>query len=176
LDQLIIKDAIEKARPGLEKYLKIMGMVNKVDVSQNADFQKAFNGFYRVRQRSQNFYDKFYYFMEENKESSPSFEKTLKYIHCELGRVEASFSSKLAATINPALPIWDTVVLKNLELKAPGSYRKNRITEIISLYDEITGWYKTYLEDEEGKMIIALFDKAYPNTEITDIKKVDFVL
>ena len=34
---------------GLEKYKKIMLMVQKVDVSQDREFQKVFNGFYRVR-------------------------------------------------------------------------------------------------------------------------------
>jgi hypothetical protein len=153
-----------------------MSMVKKVDVSKSGDFQKAFNGFYRMRQRQQVFYDKFYAFMEDNKEREPSFEKTVRYIQEELGRVEASFSSKLVATVNPNLPIWDSVVLNNLRLKPPAYYCKNRIEEIISLYEEIKNWYKKYLETEDGKLVIGLFDREYPSTGITDIKKVDFVL
>jgi hypothetical protein len=176
LDQLVIKHALKKAEPGIKKYLNIMNLINKVNVSQSEEFQKAFNGFYRMRQRPPIYYEKFYFFMAENKENSPSFEKTLRFIHEELGRVEASFSSKLVATINPDLPIWDTVVLKNLDLKAPAYYRKHRIAETISLYEEIKGWYKNYLETEEGKLLIELFDGQYPNIGITNIKKVDFVL
>jgi hypothetical protein len=71
--------------------------------------------------------------MERNKENPPSFEKTITYIYEELDRFEASFSSKLVATLNPAMPIWDSVVLKNfgfkslliirkIELKKPAAY------------------------------------------------------
>lgn len=175
MDELKIQNAIVKAKPGLEKYQKIMSMVNNVDVSDSVEFQKSFNGFYRVRQRPPIFYNKFYNFMEENKNGAPSFEKALKFIYEELGRVEASFSSKLVATINPDLPIWDTVVLKNLDKKPPAYYRKNRLEETILLYEDIKNEYKKILGEETGKLIIQLFDQEYPNSGITNIKKVDFV-
>lgn len=176
MDEVRINRAIVKIKPGLQKYLNISNMINKVNVSENEEFQKAFNGFYRVRQRPKGFYEKFYTFMEENKENSPSFEKTLLYIYEELGRVEASFSSKLVATINPSLPIWDTVVLTNLGLKAPPYYKKNRIVETISLYNEIIEWHSNFLEKEEARNLIGLFDREYPNTGISNIKKIDFIL
>lgn len=176
IDDVKITEALKKAKPGLEKYLKIMSLVNMVDVTNDKEFQRAFNGFYRVRQRPQVFYDTFYSFMEENKGSAPSFEKTLKYFEKELKRIEPSFSSKLVATINPNLPIWDSVVLDNLQLKPPAYYRKDRIEESIKLYERIVDWYKDYLKDEEGQKMIELFDEEYPNTGITDIKKIDFVI
>ena len=97
--------------------------------------------------------------MEKNKNGAPSFEKTLRYIYEELGRVEASFSSKLVATINPDLPIWDTVVLKNLEKKPPAYYRKNRLEETILLYEDIKNEYQKILAEDTGERIIKLFDK-----------------
>ena len=45
MDELKIQNAIVKAKPGLEKYLKIMSMITNVDVSQSVEFQKSFNGF-----------------------------------------------------------------------------------------------------------------------------------
>lgn len=113
--------------------------------------------------------------MEKNKVNSPSFEETIRYIHKELGRFEASFSSKLVATINPSLPIWDSIVLKNSGKKPPAYNKKNRMEEIILLYDAIKNEYEKILEEEKGKKIIELFDNEYPNSGITDIKKVDFV-
>jgi hypothetical protein len=176
MDQLTIITALAKAKPGLNKYLKIMDMVKKVDVSQDEEFQKLFNGFYRMRQRPKIFYKKYYSFMENNKETPPSFEKTLRYIYEELGRMEPSFSSKLVATLNPNMPIWDSVVLNNLKLKAPAYYRKNRLEEIIAFYGDIVNHYIELLDSEKGKIIVELFDQEYPKTGITDAKKVDFVL
>ena len=47
MDELKIKNALVKAKLGLEKYQKIMSMVDNVDVSHSVEFQKSFNGFYR---------------------------------------------------------------------------------------------------------------------------------
>ncbi len=172
----IIDNALKKISPGLQKYLNIREMIYRVNISRNEEFQKSFNGFYRMRQRPTIFYKKFYSFMEENKSNSPSFEEALLYIYQELGRVEASFSSKLVATINPNLPIWDTIVLKNIGLKPPQYYRKNRIKETMVLYNDLQQRYQTYIEKEQAKIIITKFNKAYPNTGLTDVKKIDFVL
>lgn len=176
MDQSLINISLKKAKPGLEKYLKIMKLIKVTDVSQNEEFQRLFNGFYRIRQRPKIFYEKYYSFMEKNKDTPLSFEKTLRYIYNELGRMEPSFSSKLVATLNPNMPIWDSIVLKNLNLKAPAYYRKNRLEEMITLYDDIVNYYNHLLDTGTGKLIIELFDQEYPNTVITNVKKVDFVL
>ncbi|MDY0209336.1 MAG: hypothetical protein RBR48_04065, partial [Bacilli bacterium] len=55
--EIILKGAI--------KYRKIMSIVNTTDVSKNEDFQKLFNGFYRVRQRNEEWYKEFYSLFED---------------------------------------------------------------------------------------------------------------
>lgn len=168
--------AIDKLKPGLNKYISIMDKVNNVDVSKNTDFQRAFNGFYRIRQRKQEFYEKYYTFMESSKANSPTFENTLLYLYNEFGRIEPSFSSKLVATINPNLPIWDSVVLKNLNLRPPQYYSKNRVEKTIDIYNKIIEWYDNFMVTSQGKKIIQLFKETYPESNITDIKKIDLVL
>ena len=86
--------------------------------------------------------------------------------------VEASFSSKMIATLNPQMPIWDKYVLQNLGLKAPYSYAKNRLTKVVRLYDQIIQWYDT----EEAKHCLEIFNQHYPNVEMTDTKKIDWIL
>lgn len=83
MDVIKINEAMNKIKPGLEKYLNIMDIVNKVDVSKDESFQRAFNGFYRIRQRNSDFYEKYYLFMESNKNKDISFEKTLLYFYNE---------------------------------------------------------------------------------------------
>lgn len=176
LNGLTVNHAIERVQQGLTKYQLIMDRFHQVDVTTDVQFQKSYNGFYRMRQRNSLFYERYFAFMESNKTGPLSFAETLRYIHQELGRVEASFSSKLVATINPNLPIWDTVVLNNLGLSAPKSHRKNRISEIITLYEEIIVWYQSYLQSPDAKKVIEQFDEFYPNARISDLKKIDFVL
>ena len=45
----------EKIQIGIEKYNRIMKRVHETDVSVDADFQRVFNGFYRMRQRPESF-------------------------------------------------------------------------------------------------------------------------
>jgi hypothetical protein len=90
--------------------------------------------------------------------------------------VEASFSSKLVATINPDLLIWDSIVLNHLGKKAQAYYRKDRLKETVILYEEIAEWYERFMKTEEAKGVIQIFDEVYPNLGLTEIKKVDFVL
>lgn len=168
--------ALLKVEPGLKKYTNILELLHSVDVSESVDFQKAYNGFYRMRQRSEQFYSSYYSYMEKNKKSNPSFEQTLNYIYNELGRTEASFASKLVATINPNLPVWDSVVLNNLGLKSPTYGGKNRRNKIIDIYRKIIDWYDSFLESEEGKMALELFDTHYPDTPLTPLKKIDLIV
>jgi hypothetical protein len=72
--------ALEKVKPGLDKYIAIMDRVRQVNVSSDKDFQRMYNGFYRVRQRSEDFYNKYFSYMEENKNNNLSYEKTLEYL------------------------------------------------------------------------------------------------
>lgn len=101
---------------------------------------------------------------------------TLKHLHTELGRIEASFSSKLLATISPDMPIWDEFVLDNLKLKKPQQNSRNRFEDTILLYTQIHNWYRDYVKSPSGKQIIRVFDETYPGAGISDVKKVDFVL
>ncbi len=167
---------IHKIGPGLIKYQTLMDRFHQVDVSADAEFQRLFNGFYRVRQRDERFYQTYYQFMEKHKKHGTTFEKTLKHLHTELNRIEASFSSKLLATLNPDMPIWDEFVLEKLALKKPGQTGKNRFEDTILLYTQIHNWYRDYVKSPAGKEIIRLFDETYPGAGISDVKKVDFVL
>ncbi len=93
-----------------------------------------------------------------------------------MGRIEASFSSKLVATINPNKPIWDEFVLKNLGIKKPTTYSKNRIEKTIEIYMGIEGFYANFMKSNECQALLVEFDSHFPNTNLTQTKKVDLLL
>jgi len=72
-----VTSAIIKAKPGIQKYLALMDQVEKVNVSTDAVFQRAYNGFYRVQRRQVSWYSTYYNLMEELKVSKPSFDEVL---------------------------------------------------------------------------------------------------
>ena len=165
-----------ETKNGIEKYSKIMSLFSKVNVLENKEIQKKFNGFYKIR-RNEKFLEIYYSFMEKNKHKKPTFVQTLRELN-KFGNLEASFASKLLATIDPNLPIWDKYVLEYFNLEAPSRNLSDeqRINQANSLYEKIRNLYKHLLEKEESKIMIKLFDEIYPKHKISSIKKIDFII
>ena len=169
------KDLVKEWR--IEKYAYVMDTVQKTNVASDANFQKTFNGFYRVRRGAE--WRKVYYdFFERHKEEKNiSFEEIVTYIFEKTGRIEASFSSKMLATFDSRFPIWDVYVMRNLGLELKGKTKEERLQKAIYIYDEMKRWYETYLNTQEAKDQIALFDRYLPEyVWLSDVKKIDFLL
>ncbi len=172
-----ILTAIERARKGMGQYLEIMAMLRCVDVSKDKMFQRRFNHFYRMRQRSREWYEEYYSFMERRKGNPPRFEESLDYFHAKLGRHEPSFSSKLCATLDPSEPIWDRYVLQNTGHKPPSHSSQRRIEEAKAVFQGIRDWYRRHIQSQEGQLMIRVFDKhVMEHDQITDVKKIDLLL
>jgi len=172
-----ITAAIERAKRGIKQYLAIMDLFPNVDASTNRDFQRQFNAFYRVRQRPQEWYRVYYSYLENNRGKTILFEDVLDHMNNTLGRYEPSFSSKLAATLNPNEPIWDKFVLQNTNQKAPSYNSPNKIEQAKTIFQNIRDWYSEYLQSEEGLLVIETFNHLVEESDrITNLKKVDFVL
>ena len=152
------------------------------------NYQKNFTNYYRVR-RDTFWLEKFYKYLDDNKDNtSITFKDILKELSSwehnikksesnpnGVGKtVEASFASKLLATINPNYPIWDSQVIRALNITLEG---EDKIDSYVKAYDELTKTIKEYIESEDGKLAIELFDKQFPNyTWVSNYKKIDFYL
>lgn len=163
---------------GLPKYRNIMSMFKRLDVSKDADFIRTYSGFYRIR-RNDLWRKPYFEFMEQGKTKNVSFSDVINFIYRKTGRVEASFSSKLLATLYPDFPIWDQFVLKNLNLGLNTYYsnKQEQVNDSIRLYMRIVRWYENFVDSDEGKKLIGTFDSSFPNYSwLTPTKKVDFML
>jgi hypothetical protein len=177
LEDAAIREAIHNARKGIGQYLWLMRSLNSTNVTENKGFQRKFNAFYRVRQRSTEWYSVYYELLQRYKNTGASFDETLDTLWKKLGRYEPSFSSKLVATIDPAKPIWDRFVLMNSGLKAPLYTDVRKLAKAKIVYRQIRGWYFTQLQSENGQRILKIFDEEVPeHEEISKLKKLDFVL
>lgn len=172
-----IKKAIENARKGIYRYLEIMELFPLVDVSEHHDFQRKFNGFYRIKQRPAKWYEIYYSLMQQMKGQKPEFDFVLDHINNSLKKCEPSFSSKLVATLDPTKPIWDRYVLEYTSIPAPRYYSKKKIEESKAAYMCLNEWYEKYLSSDNGRIIVSIFnDNIRECEQITDTKKIDFVL
>jgi hypothetical protein len=174
-EEQIIK-AINNAKDGVKKYLDIMDIYHSKNISKDFDFRRKFNHFYRMMRRSKDFYDEYFAYLQLQKGKKVRFEETLSQFKKKFNRMEPSFSSKLVATIDPSLPVWDKFVLQNLNLKAPSSSSPDRQRLICEIYKEIDIKMKLILKSNEGKKYLKLFNRILPDTKISDMKKIDFIL
>ncbi len=120
-----------------------------------------------------------YYAIMEREKASPFtvFGDVLREMYELTGNVEASFTSKMIATLHPDRPIWDSLVLARLGLKLKGTTAQVKLENAVGVYGEIVSWYETYLTTVDAEKNIKLFDKLLPDYAwLTPVKKVDFLL
>ena len=162
---------------GLDKYALIMQKACEVDVSKDLEFQRIFNGFYIVRRNAD--WRKQYYSLFEEAKVDPdiSFAKLLYELNQRTGNVEASFSSKLLATLKPEMPIWDRYVIQNLGIKVPAANDPERLEKVVDLYDGIAAWYNDFMSTDNAKECLTKFDEVLPDYRwLSNVKKIDFFL
>lgn len=177
----IIDECLETAF-NLKAYVSIMQEVQADGFSASPEFRKRYNGFYVLRQKKSEWYDKYYVLLEEQKAFHRSFEELLHEM-AAYGSLEVSFVSKLIATVNPKKPIWDQYVIRNLGMyetweKARGKDLETRIALAVHIYESIEKWYAKFLASSDGKECIRRFDEVLPQYShiLTDVKKVDYML
>jgi hypothetical protein len=145
MDEIQIVNAINNAQKGISQYLEIMELFPNVDVSTNRDFQRKFNGFYRIIKRPESWYREYYSSMQRWKGSKPTFDEVLEHLNKSLGKYEPSFSSKLVATLDPNQPIWDAYVLENTQIKVPSYTSCHKLERAQAAYKCLQSWYKLFL-------------------------------
>ena len=177
-----IEDALEnlgRRRSSMSRYLEIMSLINECNVTEDQEFRRIYGGFYRLR-RDSAWRDDYFQLMESYKcrqHVSASFGELLLRLFQKTGQIEASFASKMLASLNPDKPIWDSMVLKNLNLKLRGKSPEIRLSNAVVLYEKICDWYKAFLQTEDAKEFIKRFDEIFPEYEmISETKKIDFIL
>ena len=139
-------------------------------------FQRSFNGYYRIR-RNEEWRSCYYSLFLRARTEALDFSQIITALFQATGNVEASFSSKMLATIDPTKPIWDQYVLHNLGLKLSGTTQEEKLNNAILLYGVIEKWYLDYLKTAEALENLNTFDRWLPEYKwISDVKKIDCLL
>ncbi len=173
-----IESALPRVSPGLTSYVWLQHELPLRDVSHDTEFQKRFGGFYRVR-RDSNWRAFYFKNLEDAKRRPITFKEALQSLHKATGRVEASFASKLVATVDPCQPVIDSVVLHNLRLKLPPRDAPDpavRLDAIVNLHARLTDLYTEFLASDSGRDLVAQFRHTYPDAGVSEIKMLDLVL
>lgn len=176
---------------GLTAYTKTLDFAT-INIATDESYQKNYTNYCRVR-RDNAWLKKYYEYLEAHKnDANISFEQILRYLSNIPHKVkkssinptgiatsiEASFSSKMLATINPNYPIWDSQVVRALGIKLDDSLRgEEKIRAYIEAYNALTQEVRLFISTTEGIRCIEQFDATFPNyTYLDPFKKMDFFL
>lgn len=183
INEAVAKPLLIKIKRGLKQYLNIQRSVHLTPVNKDVLFQEIFSFFYKIDPfRDKEWKEEYFNLFEICKNKNPDFEGTLRIFYKNTGEIEASFISKLVATINPDLPVIDKIVLNNLSLysiyqKINRSEDKSlRILSVVDLYNELNTELIVFLKTKGGKNLYKRFVAEYPYANITKIKILDLVL
>lgn len=163
----------------LPRYTYIMQTVDKANVEFDRDFQKAFNGFYNVRLPDTSYYKGFYRVFQQSKANRDNltYGMILDELYPITGRVEASFASKILATLNANQPIWDSRVLKYLHVELSGRSDEEKLNSAKAIYFQIEKLYEKYMKTEEARKNVTIFDDFFPDYAwISNVKKIDYMM
>ena len=161
---------------GLQQYEWLQARVAaEGDFAQDPEFRRHFNRFYRVR-RDPQWRDSFYGLMRRGRRDPLEFRAVLDALHTVTNRYEASFASKLVATLDPSKPVIDRFVLKNTGLRLPAPAAANRAERICQVYEELISGFSAFLNSEPGHYLVDQFKRTYPDATVTNVKMLDLVL
>lgn len=175
LDKKQIDAALTKLGKDVQTYRQLQEWLDLRNVATDEEYQRKFTRYYRVRLNRDRL-RRLYELLEVSKKVAVDFGSILEKLSAVTGRLEASFSSKIAATLDPNLPVIDRMVLKNLGLKLPPRNAANRLEAVKEIHRKIMREYAAFLSGEDGEYLISRFLEAYPDTQVTHVKMLDLVL
>ena len=146
------------------------------NVARDREFQRRFNHFYRVRY-PQCWQKYFFGMLERHKNKTPrlEFKDALRQLYQNTGRLEASFASKLVATIDTQRPVIDRHLLKHANLRLPWYGAVDREAKIVDLYRSLTQWISELRHSECGHKAVAGFTERFPPAGISETKILDLI-
>ena len=188
----LINDANRReSQKFVEIYRSMMRLLFDGDVSENAEFHRLYNVFYKLRfsggngRSSREIYAAYYRLIETHKRAAakPAIEQVLEELWSLTGQIHLSFGSKLIGTLYPeSAPIWDNNVRILLDIPYKVRPGDDHLALAAKAYHELEARYHAFLPaggmpTERAARVIAVFDDAFPDAKgIAAWKKIDFLL
>jgi len=166
---------------GLDSYGEVMRLYHESENLERDDvFHRRFNWFYRVRRSKVKWQPHFFHIFEELRSGKRAldFRAVLATMRGKGGFIDASFVSKMFATVDPSLPIIDQNVLLNTGLGQIKGGGDVKFENAVKKYEDLKTWVYTHLDSVEGRDEIRIFDEVFPSCakSVSDVKKLDCLL
>lgn len=170
---------IEKITPKmLDTYYWLQDNLRSRNVSVDAEYQRKFSGYYKMRFVSPQYRNCFFSLFETIKNDTKiSFKDIAMQLFQVDGKHEFSFISKMLHTIDPKRPIYDSQVDQALHIHR--TYQSDiafKIYQDEKILNQISMTYRCLEISAEMADPFIAFDQIIPNRSMTIEKKIDFLL
>lgn len=168
----------------IDVYSFLKAQFDDSNVTENYLFQFVYRSFYRLDNAglTTEFKTEYFNILEEYRESEIfDFENILQRLynfqnHKGQNTFQFSFVTKMQNTIFNDKPIYDREVAEVFAFKRPSkkqfSYKLNIFQEQLTIIEET---YNTLIKNQSLNDIINLFDLKFPNHNLHEMKKFDFI-
>lgn len=172
-----ILDRLRIRQCDLVRYDQTITNLRLTDVSKDIDYQRSFNGLYMVR-RNQKWRTIYFALLERHKLSNNfGFRDVLSDLYNATGRIEASFASKLIATINPTKGVYDSFVRMHLGLPLRFGASHDRIDALCVDYETINRTHSAMCKDQSFAGLRQAFNEQFPEfINFSDVKVMDLMI
>ena len=177
----------DRSRSPVHIYLALLDEARRLNVSSSGpeacDFRRTFNGYYGVR-RNEAWRALFYREFEAAKQlaTAPAtiFAQVLAEIEKRTGRVEASFTSKLVATLHPQSAVLDSVVGGFLTRRLGSAPAGKGLDAAVAFYEWLNQVMLALAETSQAAGWFLAFDEQFASVRgasgIAKMKKLDFLI
>jgi len=181
LNSGLIFERLRQRTKKLSAYASLLRDLPSTNVATDVrDYQKRYNGFYKVRFPQETWRVHYYGLLQAKKaDRNISFSEVIRELHRLTHRIEQSFSSKLLATIRPELPVYDIELCGHMNVVKPLGYMsmEDRIRKWIVEYDRMIAVAGCVVQTPEFRKLSKTFDQEFPlHKGFTNTKKLDLML
>lgn len=166
-------------RRAVGKVLRLNEVRLHPTLASQADYQRAYKGYYRLGRRSRLFYDAYFSMLEREAGSKtlPKLHKLLEELFDATGERHLSFCTKLIATISPSAVIYDRNVARLLGVKYGPLPNKEWVAEAIRRYDTILATITAVTMRHDWLACEKAFDEAFPHgAKLSQVRKADLMI
>ena len=168
-----------KEKNSVEKVLYLNSVRKNPSLALDKKYQTTFNDYYKVRQKSSEFYKFFYALLNETakKPKDVTIENLLNKLFINTDERHLSFCSKILATVRNDAVIFDKNVASQLNIPSKSLPKKDWEFVAKKRYSLIKRGLEKIFKQSNWVSIELMFDQSFPEgANLTRFRKVDLIL
>lgn len=174
-------------RESVDVYRFLIQRYRECEPREDAVYQFVFRSFYRLDNAglTPQFKSHFFELLSEAKASGQTDLESIVFQLREFvnrkgqSTLQFSFATKMAASVDSRIPVFDSKIGSVFGFRTPSSYKKfeERLRDYIEFHSQLCSLYERILEENQLKQAREMFRSLYQcdASEVPEVKVLDFI-